>query len=160
MSALQLPTGAGVSFGVSRPSAEEEESMGGIDWTNIPLAEFVLVYEEQEDGTVRTITYPHGEGVAQRLVMSISNDVLHAYEDLLSPEDGERYQTAGEVPVIRDGRKGYEHIDSLTLADLPAVLATLAAMDEEAARHDAERKRLRRNALARERRKRKKLGEF
>jgi hypothetical protein len=63
MSALQLPTGAGVSFGVSRPSAEEEESMGGIDWTNIPLAEFVLVDEEQEDGTVRTITYPHGEGV-------------------------------------------------------------------------------------------------
>jgi|SRR5919112_2290068 hypothetical protein len=131
--------------------------MGGIDWTNTPLAEFVLVYEEQEDGTVRTTLYPHGEGVAQCLVMSISNKVLHAYEGLLSLEDGERFEAAGEVPVIRGGRKGYESLDSLTLADLPAILGTLDAMDEEeAARLDAERKR-RRNALARERRKLKKL---
>jgi hypothetical protein len=131
--------------------------MNGIDWTHIPLEEFVLVGEEQEDGTVRTITYPHGEGVAQGLVMSISHNVLRAYEGLLSLEDGERFEAAGEVPVIRDGRKRYELLDSLTLADLPAVLHTLAAMDEEAARLDAERKRRRRNALARERRKLKKL---
>jgi hypothetical protein len=131
--------------------------MGGIDWTNTPLEEFVLVNEEQEDGTDRLIMYPHGEGVAQGLVMSISHNVLRAYEGLLSLEDGERFETAGEVPVIRDGRKGYELLDSLTLADLPAVLDTLAAMDEEAARLEAECKRRRRNALARERRKIKKL---
>ena len=83
---------------------------------------------------------------------------------MLSDEDSERYETAGEVPVIRDGRKRYESIHSLTLADLPAILGTLAAMDEEveaeeAARLDAERKR-RRNSRARERRKLKKLGEW
>jgi hypothetical protein len=132
--------------------------MSGIDWTNIPLAEFVLVDEEREDGKgLRTVVHPHGEGVAQRLVMSISIDVLHAYEGLLSLEDGERFEAAGEVPVIRDGSKGYEPLDSLTLADLPAVLDTLAAMEEEAARLDAERKRRRRNALAREKYKLKKL---
>jgi hypothetical protein len=152
---------------VSRPSTEEEESMGGIDWTNIPLRDFYGVDEEQEDGTVRLIAHPHGDGAAQRLMVSIHIGVQGAYEDLLSLEDGERYETAGEVPVIRDGRKGHERFDSLTLADLPAILDTLAAMDEEvkaleaeeAARFDAERKR-RRNARARERRKLKKLGEW
>jgi len=142
--------------------------MGGIDWTNIPLEEFALVNEEREDGKgLRTIILPHGDGVAQIIMMSIRSSVEHAYEGLLSDEDGERYETAGEVPVIRDGRKGYEPLDSLTLADLPTILDTLAAMDEEkkrleaeeAARRDAERKR-RRNALARERRKLKKLGEW
>jgi hypothetical protein len=82
MSALQLPSGAGVSFGVSRPSAEEE-SMGGIDWTNIPLEDFFGDDEEQEDGTVRFIEHPHGDGVAQRLMMRIHNRVQDAYEDLL-----------------------------------------------------------------------------
>ena len=135
--------------------------MDCIDWTNTPLEDFHYVDEEREDGKgLRTVVHPHGEGVAQRLVMSISNYVLHAYEGLLSLEDGERFESAGEVPVIRDGRKGYELLDSLTLADLPAVLDTLAAMEaEEAARLDAERKS-RRNALDRERRKLKKLGEW
>jgi len=131
--------------------------MDGIDWTHIPLEEFVLVDEEQEDGTVRTITYPHGEGVAQRIMMGIYYDVRDDYEDLLSDEDGDRYETAGEVPVIRDGRKGYEPLDSLTLVDLPTILETLAAMDEEVKRLEAERKRRRSNELARARRKIKKL---
>jgi hypothetical protein len=131
--------------------------MGGIDWTNIPLEDFFRVDEEQEDGTVRTITHPHGEGVAQRLVMSISNDVLHAYEGLLLLEDRERFEAAGEVPVIRDGCKGYEPLDSLTLADLPAVLDTLAAMDEEVKALKAEKDRRIRNARAREKYKLKKL---
>ena len=131
--------------------------MGGIDWTNTPLEEFVLVNEEQEDGTDRPIMHPHGDGVAQCIMMSIKHRVVDAYEGLLSLEDGERFEAAGEVPVIRDGHKGYEPFDSLTLADLPAVLDTLAAMEEEAARLDAERKRRRRNALAREKYKLKKL---
>ena len=132
--------------------------MGGIDWTNIPLEDFSVGHEEQEDGTVRLIVHPHGDGVAQGIMMSIYYRVVDAYEGLLSLEDGERFEAAGEVPVIRGGRKGYESLDSLTLADLPAILGTLDAMDEEeAARLDAERKR-RRNALARERRKRKKIG--
>jgi hypothetical protein len=150
--------------------------MGGIDWTNIPLEAFYGVYEEREDGKgLRYIRLPHGEGVAQRIMMSISFDVERAYagEDpyggpLLHPdEDVRRFELAGEVPVIRDGRRGYERLDSITLADLPAVLDTLAAMDEEAkrveaeeaARRDAERKRIR-NARAREKYKLKKLGEW
>jgi hypothetical protein len=155
--------------------------MGGIDWTNIPLEEFFLVYEEREDGKgLRTVWHPHGDGVAQRIMTSISSDVERAYgcllpsnedpfgDPLLHPdEDVRRFELAGEVPVIRDGRRGYERLDSITLADLPAVLDTLAAMDEEmkrveaeeAARRDAERKRLR-NARAREKYKLKKLGEW
>jgi hypothetical protein len=131
--------------------------MGGIDWTNIPLEDFFRVDEEQEDGTVRTITYPHGEGVAQLLVMRTYNAVIDAYEGLLSPVDEERYETAGEVPVIRDGCKGYEPIDSLTLADLPTIVAALAAMDEEVKALKAEESKRIRNARARERRKLKKL---
>ena len=131
--------------------------MGGIDWTNIPLWDFFMVDEEQEDGKVRTIMYPHGEGVAQRIMMGIYHDVRDDYEDLLSDEDGDRYETAGEVPVIRDGLKGYEPLDSLTLADLPTILDTLAAMDEEAKALKAEKDRCIRNARAREKYKLKKL---
>ena len=50
--------------------------MPGIDWTNIPLEGFFGVDEEQEDGTVRLIEHPHGDGVAQRLMVSICNGVL------------------------------------------------------------------------------------
>jgi hypothetical protein len=141
----------------SLPSAEEE-NMDCIDWTNTPLEDFHYVNEEREDGKgLRTVVHPHGEGVAQRLVMSISNDVLHAYEGLLLLEDRERFEAAGEVPVIRDGCKGYEPLDSLTLADLPAVLDTLAAMDEEVKALKAEKDRRIRNARAREKYKLKKL---
>jgi hypothetical protein len=143
--------------------------MGGIDWTNIPLEDFHSVDEEREDGKgLRTITHPHGEGVAQLFMMRLSSAVFDAYDNLLPFEgegerfegDGERLGTTGEVPVIRDGRKEYELFDSLTLADLPAILDTLATMEEEAVRLDAERKRRRRNALSREKYKLKKLGEW
>jgi hypothetical protein len=155
--------------------------MSGIDWTNIPLEAFFGVDEEREDGKgLRTIRHPHGDGVAQQIMMGIYFDVEDAYEEGLLPaedpyedpllqvdEDARRFGAAREVPVIRDGRKRHEPLDSLTLADLPAVLDALAAMDEEAkaleaeetARRDAERKR-RNNARARERRKLKKLGEW
>ncbi len=145
--------------------------MSGIDWTNIPLEDFHHVDEEREDGKgLRTKWHPHGEGVAQRIMMSISDEVERAYggllpsdedpyaDPLLHPdEDVRRFEPAGEVPVIRDGRRGYDRLDSITLADLPAVLDTIDAMDEEAARLDAERKRRRSNELARARRKIKKL---
>ncbi len=148
--------------------------MGGIDWTNIPLEAFEAFFwvdEEREDGKgLRTIMHPQGEGVAQRIMMGIYHDVLDAYEEGLLPaedpyedpplqvdEDARRFEAAREVPVIRDGRKRHEPLDSLTLADLPAILDALAAMEEEAARLDAERKRRRRNALAREKYKLKKL---
>ena len=155
--------------------------MDGIDWTNTPLEDFFSVDEEREDGKgLRTKRHPHGDGVAQRIMMSISYDVERAYEGLLPSdedpygdpllhpdEDARRFGAAGEVPVIRDGRRGHERLDSLTLADLPTILDTLAAMEaevkrleaEEAARLDAERKH-RRNALAREKYKLKKLGEW
>ena len=155
--------------------------MSGIDWTNTPLKDFFSVDEEREDGKgLRTKRHPHGDGVAQRIMMSISYDVERAYDGLLPSdedpygdpllhpdEDVRRFEPAGEVPVIRDGCRGYERLDSITYADLPAVLDTLAAMDEEAkrleaeegARLDVERKRVR-NARAREKYKLKKLGEW
>ena len=89
-------------------------------------------------------------------MMRIYRLVEDSYEGLLSDEDRERCETTGEFPVIRDGHKGYEPFDSLTLADLPTILDTLAAMEAEEA---ARLKRLR-NARARERRRLKKLGEW
>jgi hypothetical protein len=38
--------------------------MGGIDWTIIPLEDFSVGHEEQEDGTDRPIVHPQGDGVA------------------------------------------------------------------------------------------------
>ena len=73
--------------------------MGGIDWTNIPLEEFLWVDEEREDGKGRrTIWHPHGDGVGQLIMTSIRDHVEDAYGDVLSDEDGERYETAGENP--------------------------------------------------------------
>jgi hypothetical protein len=86
--------------------------------------------------------------------------VHYVYETLLSDEDGERYERAGEVPIIRGGRMVYEPFGSLTLADLPVILDTLATMDEKAKAMDEEERKRRRNALSRERRKLKKLGEW
>jgi hypothetical protein len=54
----------------------------------------------------------------------------------------------------------YEPFGSLTLADLPVILDTLATMDEKAKAMDEEERKRRRNALSRERRKLKKLGEW
>ena len=79
----------------------------------------------------------------------------------------ERYEREGEVPVIRNGVRGYEALDGLTLADLPAVLDALVVLEEEdrereraeKERRDAERKR-RERVRAKERRKLKALGEW
>ena len=53
------------------------------------------------------------------------------YYKLLGPEDTERMERAGQVPVICDGERAYEPLASLTLADLPAVLEALAVLQEE-----------------------------
>jgi hypothetical protein len=134
--------------------------MTRLDWKHTPLEDFIGVNETQEDGCVRYVAHPHGDGVAQEVMMSIAGHVQYVYETLLSDEDGERYERAGEVPIIRGGRMVYEPVDSLTLADLPVILDTLATMDEKAKAMDEEERKRRRNALSRERRKLKKLGEW
>lgn len=94
-------------------------------------------------------------------------DVEDAYAKLLGPEDFERFEAEGEVPVIRDAQRGYEAFDRLALTDLPAVLETLVMLEQEHAqrqREESERKkaerRNRERVRANERRKRKKLGEW
>jgi hypothetical protein len=97
-----------------------------------------------------------------------------AYEQLLLEEDVDtfsedvgRFESTGEVPIIRDDQRSYERLDKRTLRDLPAILDTFKVLDEEKKqweREESERKaaqaKRRENALARERRKRKKLGEY
>jgi hypothetical protein len=59
--------------------------------------------------------------------------VRGAYARRLSGQpDGERYERAGEVPVIRDGRRVYEDLDVLALRDMPAILDALKILEEEA----------------------------
>ena len=89
------------------------------------------------------------------------------YEELIALEDYDRLEETGEVPVIRNGRRGYKLLDELTLRDLPAVLVTFVVLEqeremeklEEDERKRAERKEVER-VRAKERRKLKKLGEW
>jgi hypothetical protein len=139
-----------------------------IDWMGAPLREFGPQPEIGEYGltTGRTV-FPHGDGEAQRVMVGLSVLVEDAYEGLLSEEDGERYERAGEVPMLRNGRRAYVSIFDLTLQDLPAVLDTLMALEEESRARVAEetalleeKRKARRRARDRERRKLKKLGEW
>ena len=156
-----------------------EYSLPGIDWTSTPLEEFSYRSEKQEDGTYKLVTYPHGDGSAQGIMVSLVTAIEEAYERLISYDTDEygnlvegypdalRYQCTGEVPVIRDGHRRYESFDSLTLSDVPALLDTLVVLEEEKNQRDreeAERKaaaqKERRRIRAKERRKLKKLGEW
>lgn len=65
---------------------------------------------------------PHG---------GLAAHVADVYEKLASPEDSARTEATGEVPVIRDGRRGCEPLETLTLKDLPTILDTCAVLDEE-----------------------------
>jgi len=140
------------------------------NWSGAPLESFGPQMEFGENGlTTGRMMTPHGEGVPQQLLEQFANLVRDSYENLLpfEGEEGGRYEEAGEVPVIRDGRRVYEPFASLTLQDMPAILDTLAVLEEEAKSRGAqeaarleETRKARRRELERERRKRKKLGEW
>ena len=140
------------------------------DWAGIPLEEFGPQHEVGKDGkTTGRMVLPHGDGEAQSLLSSLAALVSDAYEVLLSEEEGVFYEREGKVPVLRGEKRcrEYEDIDALTLQDLPAVLNTLVVLEEESRIRSAEeavcleeRRRARRRQLDRERRQRKKLGEW
>jgi hypothetical protein len=133
-----------------------------------PLTEFGLTHELGEDGrTTGRMVFLYGEGKAQDVLGSLLADVDWTYGELIGPEDSDRLEEAGEVPVIREGVRHYEPIDALTLRDLPAVLDTFVVLEEERKREkleeterkSAERKE-RERIRAKERRRLKKLGEW
>jgi hypothetical protein len=62
-----------------------------------------------------------------------------AYDMVRAPDDEARYVIAGEVPVIRDGQRGYEALETLTLRDLPAILDTLMVLEEEYKQQEREK---------------------
>src|SRR3712207_3374847 len=120
-----------------------------------------------EDGTYTSHPYPLGEGEAQRLMGGLADQVGGLYDGLLSEDGNSRWETTGEVPIIRDGQTTYRNVDALTLRDLPAVLDTLVVLEAEAEerwREEEERKaaeRKERNRIrAKERRRLRKLGEW
>ena len=133
-----------------------------------PLNEFHFTYVLGEDGTTTSrMMFPHGDGKAQDVLISLLADVSRIYDELISSEDGARLGEAGEVPVIREGVRHYKLIDALTLRDLPAVLDTFVVLEEEREREklvEDERKsgerKERERIRAKERRKLKKLGEW
>ncbi len=135
--------------------------------------------EKQEDGNYKRVFYPHGDGFAPRIMVTLQWAIEEAYESLIPYETDEYgklvegypdalcWERSGEVPVIRDGHRRYERFDSLTLSDLPALLDTLVVLEEEKNQRDREEaeskaaaQKERRRILANERRKRKKLGEW
>jgi hypothetical protein len=141
--------------------------LSGIDWMETPLEDFLSVDERQPDGTYTVRPYPFGDGVAQSLMMRLAAEVQNAYSELIAPEDDERFEVQGRVPVIRDGQKGYEPLETLMLKDLPVVLETLVVLEEEHKQREgeeaermAEERKARRRVRDRERRQRKKLGEW
>ena len=133
-----------------------------------PLMEFYPQDEKGEDGrTTGRMVFPHGDGKAQEVMRGLQADIERAYEELLASEDSDRLGECGEVPVIREGAKRYEPIDEFTLRDLPAILDTIAVLEEERSREEAEERertateRKRRERIRRkERGKLKKLGEW
>jgi hypothetical protein len=106
-----------------------------INWANTPMGGFIQSSVIDEHGrVVGARMHPYGDGPAQQLMMGIYGNIGSAYEALLphAPEpDGERFERAGEVPVMRNGRREYERLDDLELTDLPAVLDTLVALQRE-----------------------------
>ncbi len=144
-----------------------EEDGLSIDWLDTPLNEFSSRLEKQEDGTNVHRLHPHGEGEAQSVMVRLLSRVEDAYGKFLGPEEGKRFETKGDVPVIRNGYRGYEPFDNLRLRDLPAILDTLVVLEaeyEQGKREESERKaaerRARERVRAKERRKLKKLGEW
>jgi hypothetical protein len=138
-----------------------------VDWTDVPLKKFRGEdYGQQEDGTWG-FRYPYGTGEAQGIMANLSSNLEAAYERVIEGDEAERFEQRGEVPVIRDGRRGYEPLNKLTLRDLPAVLDALRVLEQEErqrqnaeAKHKAAERRNRDRIRAKERRKLKKLGEW
>jgi hypothetical protein len=98
-----------------------------INWSNTPLVEFW-------PDLIGGVHYSHGEGRAQEIMRNLLKDIERAYDVLTleeDTEDGYRFCYEGQVPVIRDGHRRYEDLEALTLADLPTVLDTLVALEEE-----------------------------
>src|SRR5215203_6804360 len=96
----------------------KEERMSGIDWMDTSLFEYHPRPrgEVGEDGrTTGRIVRPHGDGMAQDLMWGVSLDLERTYNDLLAPEDKDRFDNTYEVPVIRNGKRGYELFEKLTL---------------------------------------------
>jgi hypothetical protein len=152
---------------------------------------------ERGPGFWTYVSHPLGNGQAQGIMRDLADSIGEAYANLLPVEydeetqeldctvpylreitddktfvegkDGDPAPFEGdvEVPVIRDGCREYERLDSFTLADLPAILDTLVVLEEEQRKRDQaekqrkaeERKRVKREQ-ARERRKLQKLGEW
>ncbi|MDP9477576.1 MAG: hypothetical protein M3R38_18140 [Actinomycetota bacterium] len=112
--------------------------MGEIDWAGTPLDEFMGKHEDRGDGTSRYVLRPHGEGVPQNVMIVLAVTIGEGYYKLLGPEDTERMERAGEVPVIRDGERAYEPLAALTLTDLPVVLDALAVLQDEYDRQERE----------------------
>jgi hypothetical protein len=83
--------------------------LSGIDWMNTPLAEFRLQHEFGKDGrTTGRMVLPHGVGKAQDVLRGLQYVVEETYIGLLSPEDLNRLEEQGEVPVIREDGRRYE----------------------------------------------------
>jgi hypothetical protein len=141
--------------------------MSGIDWMNTPLKEFYPRDEIGEDGrTTGQIVFPHGDGKAHLVLRSLQSDVESTYEELFALGGYDRLEKTGEIPVIRNGQRGYKVLEELALRDLPAVLDTFVVLEEEREKERlederklAERKE-RKRALAKQRRQREKLGEW
>jgi hypothetical protein len=151
---------------------------------------------ERGPGFWNYVGHPLGKGQAQGIMQDLADSIGQAYANLLPVEIDENgeyrddvhylreitpdkrfdegknadpisFEGNVEVPVIRDGCRVYERLDSFTLADLPAILDTLVVLEEEQSRRDQaekerkaeERKRVKRER-AKERRKLQKLGEW
>jgi hypothetical protein len=125
-------------------------------------------HEIGEDGkTTGRMVYPHGDGKAQEVMRGLQAAVERFYVELLASEDFDRFEKSGEVPVIREDGKRYEPISGLTLRDVPAVLDTIAVLEEQRSHEESEereRKATERRRIerirAKERRHLKKLGEW
>ena len=93
--------------------------MSGIDWADSPLREFGGVAELDEEGkTTGRMLVPYGEGKAQDVLFSLHLEVDALYAELVAPEDYDRLEQTGEVPIIRESVRHYEPIGALSIPGL------------------------------------------
>jgi hypothetical protein len=111
-----------------------------IDWMDTPLEEFYSQPEFGEDArTTGQMVFPHGDGTAHAVLRSLQSAVESTYGELIATRDFDRLEKTGEVPVIRNGQRGYELFDALTLRDLPAVLDTFMVLGRSERRRSGRR---------------------
>lgn len=75
--------------------------MDAINWQDTPMDEFLSKLVPDGKGTFTSVSFPHGEGLAQSLMIVLQDEIEGAYEGVLSLGDEERNERTRPPPCPR-----------------------------------------------------------